>query len=329
MKRDLYWDSLKAILIILVIYGHVISPYAPEGSFNRAINSLLAMFRMPLFIFVSGRFSHIHDRERYKKGIIRLIETFIVFQIIRTAIPFILENDLRSLFCPRWILWYLVSLTYWRLFIYFTPEKWHEYRCQIIIISFFMSFMFGFVPIRSLFGIQSTITFFPLFILGYYSIDIDLRGFINKIPLSVAVSFLILLFLFFYFVMNDNLDHITGCWPYWTDNKKELILTRFVSRCLYIFSSVIASAMVLRLIPTNETIAKWGKATLFIFIYHSFAVREFLIPLIETGFLPQNEWFLIAYAVAIFFGLLFLSHFRLLNLLLNPISYLWNHYKKN
>ena len=85
--------------------------------------------------------------------------------------------------------------------------------------------------------------------------------------------------------------------------------------------------MALRLIPTNETIAKWGKATLFIFIYHSFAVREFLIPLIDTGFLPQNECFLIVYTVTVFWGLLFFSRFRLFNILLNPISYLWNHYK--
>ena len=202
---------------------------------NRAINSLLAMFRKPLFIFVSGRFSHIHDRERYKKGIVRLVETFIVFQIIRTAIPFILENELRSLFCPRWILWYLVSLTYWRLIIYYTPEKCLRYRCQIIIITFLVSLMFGFVPIHSLFGIQSTITYFLLFVLGYYSIHVDIRGFINKIPLSVAVSFLLLLFCFFYFVMNINIEHITGCLPYWTDDKKELILMRFVLRSFLSF----------------------------------------------------------------------------------------------
>lgn len=57
MKRDLYWDSLKAILIILVVYGHMISPYAPDGSFNRAMCSFIYTFHMPLFIFISGRSS--------------------------------------------------------------------------------------------------------------------------------------------------------------------------------------------------------------------------------------------------------------------------------
>ena len=321
MKRDLYWDSIKTVLIFLVIYGHILSPYAPDGSFNRALYSFIYTFHMPLFIFISGRFSHIHDRQRYKKRIILLLETFVVFQIIRTAIPYILENELRNFLCPRWILWYLVSLIYWRLMIYFIPERWFHHRCPIILVSIVISLLAGYIPIHSFLGVQSTLALLPFFILGYYSTDINIRSYIIKIPIFVAIGIMLSTFCFFYFVRNINLDYVFGCFPYWTDDKETLIFARFVERCFFIPLSVIISAMVLRIIPANRTLAVWGEKTLFVFIYHSFAVRELLIPLIDAGFLPQNKWSLFAYTVIIFLGLLLLSHFKLFNILLNPITY--------
>ena len=327
MKRDLYWDSTKAVLIFLVIYGHILSPYAPDGSFNRALYSFIYSFHMPLFIFISGRFSHIHDRHKYKERIILLFETFVVFQIIRTTIPYILENELRSFFCPRWILWYLVSLIYWRLLIYFIPERWLQHCCLIILVCVVTSLMAGYIPIHSFLGIQSTLALMPFFALGYYSVDIDIRSYIIKIPTSIAIGIMLSTFCFFYFVRNINLDYVFGCFPYWTDDKETLIFARFVGRCFFIPLSVIIGAMVLRIIPTNGTLAIWGEKSLFVFIYHSFAVRELLIPLIDAGFLPQNKWSLFAYSVIIFIGLLFLSRFKLFNILLNPISYLRSLHK--
>lgn len=325
MKRDLYWDSLKAILIILVVYGHMISPYAPDGSFNRAIYSFIYTFHMPLFIFVSGRFSHIHDREKYKKNIIRLFETFVVFQIIRTAFSVIHGNEftLKGLFCPNWALWYLLSLIYWRLMVYFIPERWILYRKSNITISLIISILIGFIPIHSLFGVQSTFAFLPFFVIGYYSVEIDIRGYISKIPRMFAIGILLAFFCLFLFILNINLSIIHGCYPYWTPY---LLYTLMLggARCIYILLAVVVSTMVMRLIPTNATLAKWGCSTLFIYIYHMFALREFLFPLIDAGILPQNEWLLLIYAIIIFFGLLFLSRFRIFNILLNPISYYLN-----
>lgn len=325
MKRDLYWDSLKAILIFLVVYGHMISPYAPDSSFNRAMCSFIYTFHMPLFIFVSGSFSHIHDRERYKKNIIRLFETFVVFQIIRTIIPVIQGNEfsLKSLFCTKWIMWYLLSLTYWRLMVYFIPERWILYRKSTITLSLIISILIGFVPIHSLFGIQSTLALLPFFVIGYYSVEIDIRNYISKIPRMFAIGILLVFFCFFYFILNTNLSFVSGCHPYWTGDLLHTMI-RFGARCIYIPIAVIVGIMVMRLIPKNKTLAKWGLATLFIYIYHSFALREFLFPLIDGGILPQNEWLLLIYAIIVFFGLLVLSRFKIFNNLLNPISYYLN-----
>ena len=87
-KRDPYWDAMKFVLIALVVYVHTLEAYIPEWSFNRAMYNFNIMFHMPIFIFISGRFSHIHDRKRYKNSFMKLFETYIVFQLIHHLIYF-------------------------------------------------------------------------------------------------------------------------------------------------------------------------------------------------------------------------------------------------
>lgn len=84
--RDNYWDTLKFVLIFLVVFGHVLEVNYPPGSVNRGIYNFIYSFHMPLFVFISGRFSHIKNRANYKKGIIRLLETYVAFQVIRTIL---------------------------------------------------------------------------------------------------------------------------------------------------------------------------------------------------------------------------------------------------
>lgn len=46
MKRDHYWDSLKFILMFLVVCFHTIEYYAPDGSWNRAFYTVSSLFHM-------------------------------------------------------------------------------------------------------------------------------------------------------------------------------------------------------------------------------------------------------------------------------------------
>ena len=60
--RDPYWDNLKAVLIILVVLGHYyLAEYVYAGECDwalpTALISFIYMFHMPLFAFVSGRFT--------------------------------------------------------------------------------------------------------------------------------------------------------------------------------------------------------------------------------------------------------------------------------
>lgn len=60
--RDTYWDSLKFVLIFLVVLGHMIEPYITSSKVILAVYNFIYLFHMPLFVFVSGRFSVMKER---------------------------------------------------------------------------------------------------------------------------------------------------------------------------------------------------------------------------------------------------------------------------
>ena len=329
MKRDLYWDTLKFILIFLVVFGHTIEQFAVNGSVLRAVYNWSLMFDMPLFIFVSGRFSHIHDNEKFRKGILRLLETFIVFQAIKCIDPLMNVNISGKLIyslivIPRWTLWYLLSLVCWRLILYYIPQNLRENKpLLILLICFAVSLLGGFLPINKQLSLQRTMTFLPIFFLGYYSTRIDIKQYFSRIPKAIPILVLLAVFLVMYYFMNYDFTIVQGgSSSYWINPAISPFIF-FLSRAAFLISAMIISFMVLCLIKTSEILAKWGTKTLAIYVYHTFLIL-FMLYLIRQGILPQNDILLAFYAVAITFILVYLSRFKLFNILLNPVSYFLN-----
>ena len=322
MKRNTYWDSAKFVLIFLVVYTHTISPYRPDSQFNAAFYNLVYSFHMPLFIFISGRFSHIRNKEKYKSRTIKLLETYLVFQLFFIAISFLSGKSLSiSYFTkPFWIYWYLLALVYWRLMVYFIPPKWLQQRKTILILSICISLLGGYIPIGYHMSIHRAMCFLPFFVMGYYSTDIDLRKYINKIPSYIAVGILIAFFAFTSITTGHDYVLYIFC-PYreWEESPVFTVTTFPIIRCMLLGSAVILSVMALRLVRDNSFFAKWGEKTLFIYIFHALALK-LLFPLINRNYLPQNEWLLLVYAILIIMGLLYLSRYKVFYLLLNPIS---------
>jgi hypothetical protein len=283
---------------------------------------------MPLFIFISGRFSHVRDIQKYKRGIIRLAETYVVFQIIRTIVSVLFENAVLSWDCliiPNWILWYILVLIYWRLMVYFLylkkGQQWmQQHRRKIVIVSFGISIMTGFIPIGEELSIQRTLSFLPFFVMGYYSVDFDIKKYLNKIPILIPILVFILTFGILY-KLHTNLDYVHHCsFPYWAEDNVHTLL-RLGLRCVFFMIAIILGALLMRLVPSSPLLARWGGATMFIYIYHSFALREVLFPLIVSSAVMQHPLLLIIHAVYITAGLLAFSHSKCLSILMNPISY--------
>ncbi len=55
MKERIYqFDNAKAILIFLVVIGHMTSDYVSDSYMVRSVTLWIYLFHMPAFIFLSG-----------------------------------------------------------------------------------------------------------------------------------------------------------------------------------------------------------------------------------------------------------------------------------
>ena len=73
--RDSFWDTLKATLIILVVLGHT------GTAIGDRLLSVIYMFHMPLFVFVSGYFSK-KKKLSEMSDCHRLIVLFLIFNFL-------------------------------------------------------------------------------------------------------------------------------------------------------------------------------------------------------------------------------------------------------
>lgn len=163
-ERDSVIDSLKFILICLVILGHAIEPSRYNTSITGWIYSPIYLFHMPLFIVLSGFFSKAVTMERLLKGSVRLIETYIIMCVI----IMLFNRSYYEILFPSYANWYLLSLIFWRLCV-FVLEK-----CKmgglLLIFSILVSLISFFVPYgksQMFMSIGRTLQFSPFFVSGY------------------------------------------------------------------------------------------------------------------------------------------------------------------
>lgn len=114
--RLLYWDTLKGILIILVVFGHC------GTSVGQNLLSVIYAFHMPLFVLVSGYFSkrsNIGDG-----GYKRLLIIYLLFNTMYLSLDIVGGHySIHRILSPSFALWYILSLIYWRIILLFIPSS--------------------------------------------------------------------------------------------------------------------------------------------------------------------------------------------------------------
>ena len=64
IKREIIFDNARAILILLVVFGHMLQPYTSGDKYLSALYLVIYSFHMPTFLFISGYFENI-DKPYY------------------------------------------------------------------------------------------------------------------------------------------------------------------------------------------------------------------------------------------------------------------------
>ncbi|MBQ8704380.1 MAG: acyltransferase family protein [Bacteroidales bacterium] len=317
IKRDTYWDTLKFLLIFLVVLGHFPGPFRVESA-NTILVNFVYLFHMPLFIFISGRFSVLRDRTKYRRAIARILETFLVFHTIKYIGGHWGAMSFTSYLHPTWTMWYLLSLAFWRIMVYVVPERIMRRKDILLPMSIAISLLAGFAPLSTHLSFQRTMAFLPFFLLGYYSNDFDLRARLRKIPLWVAVGTLLSAFAMvciFFSHTNLTTDVLHASIPYRNNHAAFLCF----ARALFLVSGTVLSVAVMRLVSGNEIVALWGRRTMFVYVAHSFAIT-FIRPFMANGLLPTDTLAIAVYSVLLTTLLTYLGRFKVSQWILNPVS---------
>ncbi len=51
-ERDYFFDNARAILILLVVFGHMLQPYTSGDKYLSALYLVIYSFHMPTFLFI-------------------------------------------------------------------------------------------------------------------------------------------------------------------------------------------------------------------------------------------------------------------------------------
>lgn len=278
--RDKRIDSVKYWLIILVIAGHVfMRPEFKDSTACGIILKWIYMFHMPLFVFLSGYFSRKKSRETFASSIWRIAEPLLIIQtiIIISRLVSKVSISLYDFLTPWWVLWYLLSLIYWRLMIQIIPDRIMNNTKTIIVVTFCISILTGFLPFDRFLSLQRTFSFLPFFFLGYC-----LKGKNLFLPNKYKIiSFLFLITmvsipLFFHQYMG-SLMHAKPYVNYYGALKR-----------IFIFSmSIPMSLAFMNLCIKTSWIAKQGRLTMQYFIYHAIIISPLMIIIKKLGIQPS------------------------------------------
>lgn len=266
--REYLFDNLKALLIVLVVFGHVMERF---GLFPK-IRCVIYAFHMPLFIFISGYFSKNTNNIENK-----LIKNLLIpFFIFNTIYMLTIENCYYTTFKERlinfnifrasYLYWYLISLFIWRIL-----TKYIERFKFSIIILFILSIYIGLINEAGRFlSISRTISFFPFFILGYYSKKECIEK-IRNMDKRIMIFILIIL-IFITFILANNFINVELFMDAQTYNASEVGKIRGILTRIYQFIIAIGiSICLINLISLeNNWMSKIGRKTISIYMLSPF-----------------------------------------------------------
>lgn len=264
--RDYFFDNYKALLIVLVVIGHFIEPSYEHNSFLYVLKWLIVSFHMPAFIFISGYFS---KRELTASALFRkLVVPYITYELIYYLLYTLILHKKTELYLlyPKFSLWYILSLFFWRLV---TPyvKKIPNYMVWAIAAGL----LIGCIQMPSNFlTIPRTFVFYPFFLAG----TIFDRELITRLknPRNQFVALIGILLFILYLIFNPNYKDLSPKifygrynYDYLGQDPAEGILCRLIC---YMVGFTMTLAVGLLISMKKNLFSFMGTRTMAIYLFH-------------------------------------------------------------
>jgi fucose 4-O-acetylase-like acetyltransferase len=268
-SRDLRLDAVKGFLVILVIFGHLLTQFIWKSPLYQAVYAAIFVFHMPLFILISGMFSKSSPSDAdYRSILTRLAIPLVLFQILYIAIDAAWHGQVSTpALEPYWILWFLLSLIMWKIALPLFSRIRYGFALAvgIALVAGFNS------EIGWALSLSRSLYFFPFFIFGH-TFRTNILGGLQRWRVASALILPLVLGAVAYWSLN-GLNHTVLYGASGYSVAAVLAPAPALGRGLLIAASLAASLAFLSLfsIP-SQLVAYLGQRSLSIFLLHGFAV---------------------------------------------------------
>lgn len=261
ISRNNRIDGMKFVLIFLVILGHL-SYY----DFSLGVNRLIDAFHMPMFVMISGYFTHKQPSDRFWHSSLKLLALYLIFQtghLFFNSLVYGSHFSINGYLKPALAMWYLLCLFYWRC-AYRLFQPMGIKPLFALIASIILSIIAGFIPLgNDDLAFQRTFSFLPFFIFGLILKD---KGLTKKLT-HLNVPFMVMLLLMS-LVCARLLPNFMPSSPYevWNDMILRLVQT--------IIAFIICIGII-RFLPRKmpDLFCSLGQWTLYYYLYHTFMTK--------------------------------------------------------
>ena len=274
-QRDPHIDNVKGILIFLVVLGHAVNPFIETNRAYKVVFDFAYAFHMPLFIFIAGMFTRpARFSDALKKNASTLLFPFVLFHVLYELSDYIIRGELsyytRNL-QPYWITWFLWSLFLWKTVVSLFPRS-----PLLFLASLGIALLYNITIDDNLyFGMNRTISFLPFFVAGY----LWGKPLVESIKTTPATFSAITLAATLLFLSVDQKFNS----PVFFHSETMLQLydrpipALAVTIATYLFSSVVAIAVVRLTTRAPSFLTGLGQRSLYIYLWHGFVIRAMVV----------------------------------------------------
>lgn len=274
-QRDPHIDNVKGILIFLVVLGHAVNPFIETNRAYKVVFDFAYAFHMPLFIFIAGMFTRPgRFSEALKKNAAELLFPFVLFHVLYELSDYIIRGELsyytRNL-QPYWITWFLWSLFLWKTVVTLFPRTPALFFGSLGIALIYNAT----IDDNLYFGMNRTISFLPFFVAGYLW-GKPLLEWVKSTPATFSVMTLAATLLFLSVDQKFNSPVF-----FHSETMLQLYDTPIsaltVAIAAYLFSSVVAMAVVRLTTRAPSFLTSLGQRSLYIYLWHGFVIRAMVV----------------------------------------------------
>lgn len=271
MKRIFYYDNLKGLLTIFVVLGHTLTICSNYYDYDSSLFKICSFFMIPIFLIITGMFS----RKSKKKPLIRAKKMFIIYAFAQIIISLYYAYCLKiispskSIFIPRFTLWYLLTSAELYLVEYILRRNDHK---KMILFSILIALFSGFLPfVTNTLSITRTLSFLPFFVIGYYQEDIKLFDRVKKYKkLSTFLAIVVTI----WFLFHRHFFSFKDTYMKYNYYAYSTPIICFLKRILLYIFSIIYSAFLFNIMPRKKLIfTKIGECSLTIYLAHGVLLK--------------------------------------------------------